>query len=70
MKRLPDEQVNVKYSTCNKCDGIVRAAVEHEMNTISKNSFAKEVFKYNLSVKVLPLLEYRKAKLEWCKCNN
>ena len=29
---LPEEQVKVKISTCQKCDGIVRCAIEHKLN--------------------------------------
>lgn len=67
-KRLPDEEVNVKLSICGKCNGIVRIAVEHIMDRKSKNEFAKEVIKYNLSVKQQPLLEYRKANAKLCGC--
>ena len=66
--RLPDEEVKIKLSLCQKCNGIVRAAVEHQMNTKSKNEFLKEVMKYDLSVKTIPLLEYRSGKNEWCNC--
>lgn len=63
---LSDEEVKIKLSLCNTCNGIVRAAAEHMMTTKSKNEFAKEVFKHNLSVKTISLLEYRKHELEWC----
>lgn len=65
-ERWPDEKVNVKLSICNKCGGIVRVAVEHVMDTKSKNEFMREVFKYNLTVKTQPLLEYREQNAEWC----
>lgn len=68
MKRLPEEEVVVKISVCQKCNGLVRTAVKHMINTKSKNSFMKEVMEYNLSVKEQPLLDYRKENADWCKC--
>ena len=67
-ERLSDEQVNVKMSLCGDCNGIVRVAVEHMMDRKSKNNFAKEVLEGNLSVKSMPLLEYREKKPDWCDC--
>lgn len=66
--RLADEDVKIKLSLCRKCNGIIRAAVEHKMDTKSKNEFLKEVMKYDLSVKTIPLLEYKEVKNRWCKC--
>lgn len=68
MERLPEEEVVVKISVCNKCNGIVRTAVKHMMDRKSKNDFAKEVMEYNLSVKEQPLLEYREKNPDWCEC--
>lgn len=67
-ERLPDEEVKVKVSSCGKCKGIVRAAVEHKMDTKSRNAFMKEVMKYDLAVTTVPLLEFRKSKPDWCEC--
>lgn len=67
-KQIPAEQAIVKISTCNKCGGIVRIAMKHMLDTKRKNEFAKEVLKYNLSVKEQLLSEYRKANTEFCKC--
>ena len=66
--RLADENVKIKLSLCQKCNGIIRAAVEHKMDTKSKNEFLKEVMKYDLSVKTIPLLEYNEVKNRWCIC--
>ena len=66
---LPDEEVIVKISLCNICDGIIRTAVKHMMTLKTKNSFAKEVMEHNLSVKEQSLLDYRKANAKWCECN-
>ena len=66
--RLADEYVKVNISICQKCNGIIRAAVEHQMNTKSKIEFLKEVMKYDLSVKTIPLLEYKEVKNHWCEC--
>lgn len=67
-ERLPDEKVFIKISSCNNCNGIIRAAVEHEMDTKMKNEFSKEVMKYNLNVSSISLLEYRKDFKQWCDC--
>ena len=67
-ERLPDEEVNVKMSLCGECNGIIRVAVEHMMDRKSKNEFAKEVLEGNLSVKSMPLLEYREKQPDWCDC--
>lgn len=67
-EEIPDEKVSIKLSVCNGCDGIVRAAVEHLMDVKMKNEFMREVMQYNLSVKSIPLLEYRKQLSAWCKC--
>jgi hypothetical protein len=67
-KELPIEKVIVKISSCNKCQGIVRVAIEHTMDTKSKTSFGKEVVKYNLSVKSIPLIDYKKMDPDWCEC--
>lgn len=69
MENLPDDQVRIKLSSCNMCDGVVRASVEHMMDKKSKSEFANEVMEYNLSVTSIPLLEYRKNTLAWCKCS-
>jgi hypothetical protein len=68
LTRLPNNEVNVKLSLCNKCKDIVRAAIEHEMDKASKKDFMKEVLKYNLDVKTIPLLDYRNNKPNWCNC--
>lgn len=68
MKMPTDEDAIVKISYCSKCEGIVRSSIEQTMNRKSKLEFAKEVMIYNLSVKSMPLLEYRKLNWEWCKC--
>ena len=68
-ERLPDEQVVVKLSYCNKCDGVITCAVLHKMDAASKREFMKEVMKYDLSVKYVPLLEFRAGPIKWCDCN-
>ena len=56
---LPEEQVKVKISTCPKCEGMVRCAVEHKMDKDSEKDFYKEVTKYKLNVKtILPYQKY------------
>lgn len=68
VEEIKDEDVKIKVSCCGNCNGIIRAAVSHMMDIKSKNSFMKEVMKYNLSVKEIPLLEYREGYLKWCDC--
>lgn len=68
MKKLPEEEVIVKISSCQKCDGIVTTAVKHLMTTKTKNIFMKDVLNYNLSVKEKPLLEMRAENANWCEC--
>ena len=65
MKDLSDELVKIVIASCPKCDGGVRFGVEHMMD---KKDFYKEVVKYNLTVKTIPLLEYQKNKPTWCEC--
>jgi hypothetical protein len=69
-ERLPDSEVKVKVSYCQSCNGWVRIAILHMMSTKTKNEFAKEVMEYNLSVKEVPLLEWRKETTEMCNCNS
>ena len=68
--RMRDEEVKIKISSCQKCNNMVRGAVLHKMTVKSRNDFAKEVMKYNLSVQEIPLLEYRANDLKWCDCKN
>lgn len=67
-KNLPDEEVVVKMSICNKCNGVVRTAVVHLMTASGKKEFMNEVSKHNLNIKHQPLLEYRKDNPKWCDC--
>lgn len=62
-----EADVTVKMSKCQDCEGVVRVAVEHKMDTKAKNRFAKEVVEHNLAVVSIPLLEYRKG-VEFCEC--
>jgi hypothetical protein len=65
--KLPDDKVNVKISSCKDCKNVIRVAVEHMMSEASKKEFYKEVTKFELDVKTIPLLEYRKG-VDWCRC--
>ena len=69
LRDLPESEVKVKVSSCNYCKNVVRVAVEHMMNETSKKDFYKEVAKYELEVKTIPLLEYRKG-VDFCNCSN
>jgi len=68
MNDLPDEQVLVKVSNCKKCTGIVRVAILHTMDAKSTGEFEREVKKHDLSVKTIPLLQYREEPPLWCRC--
>jgi hypothetical protein len=68
--RLPDEEVEVKISICQKCDGIVTVAVSHLMDKQTMRSFYKDVVNHDLLIKQQPLLDYRKEDADWCKCEN
>lgn len=67
---LPDEEVKLKISTCKKCSGIVRTAVEHMMSQKSKRDFSKEAFQHDLAISTISLIEYRAKKIKWCDCEN
>lgn len=64
---LPESEVRIKISTCPKCEGGVTFAVEHKMSKEMKKEFVKDVMDYNLNVKSIPLIEYRKGH-KWCEC--
>jgi len=57
--KIEEKDVKVKISYCPECGGACRIAIEHAMTKQSKKDFMKEVFKYNLDVKTIPLNEYR-----------
>lgn len=65
---LPEEEVKIKISTCKKCNGIIRTAVEHMMSQKSKRDFSKEAFEYDLTISTISLIEYRTNKIKWCDC--
>lgn len=64
-----ESEVKVKISSCQKCGGLVRVAVLHEMNTKSKNEFAKEVIEHDLAVKTQLLTDFRNENPKWCNCS-
>jgi len=65
---LEEKDVKVKMSVCPECGNSIRLAVEHMMDTKSKNEFAKEVMKYDLQVKTITLEEYRSNNIQlFCK---
>ena len=39
LKKIPDEEVNIKLSSCLKCNGVVTASVEHMMDSKMKKEF-------------------------------
>lgn len=67
---LPEEEVNIKISSCPTCKGAVRFAVEHCMTAETKKDFYNEVSKHNLNVSTIPLLQYRQRPPKWCSCPN
>lgn len=60
----------VKISTCNICDGVVRAAAKDYLqeDKSASREFYNEVRKYDLGVSELPLDQYKKTA--WCICKN
>lgn len=66
---LPEEEVKIKISTCKKCNGLIRTAVEHMMSQKSKRDFSKEAFEHDLAISTISLIEYRATKIKWCDCN-
>ena len=65
---MEDKDVKIKMSVCPECGNAIRIAVEHEMDTKSKNEFAKEVMKYDLQVKTISLEQYRSSNIQlYCK---
>jgi len=65
-----ERDVKVKMSICPECGNAIRVAVEHTMDTKSKNEFAKEVMKHDLRVKTISLDEYRSSNIQmYCKGN-
>jgi hypothetical protein len=66
---IPEEDVKIKISTCKKCNGIIRTAVEHMMSMKSKREFSKEAFEYDLAISTISLIEYRASKIKWCDCD-
>lgn len=67
-KEIPDDQVRIKQSICGVCNGWVRSAVAHMLSTRESTDFAKEAMKYNLSIREIPLKEYREQKVSMCAC--
>lgn len=67
---IEERDVKVKMSICPECGNAIRVAVEHTMDTKSKNEFAKEVMKHDLQVKTISLDEYRSSNIQmYCKDN-
>jgi hypothetical protein len=66
--KMEDKNVKIKMSVCPECGNAICVAVEHTMDTKSKNEFAKEVMKYDLQVKTISLEEYRSSNIQmYCK---
>lgn len=68
-KKVTDEDVIVKVSICQKCNGRVRSAIKHLMSKSMVNEFSKEAFEYNLLVKEYTLPEFRKLEINQCVCS-
>lgn len=61
---LNEKDVKVKMSICPECGSAVRLAIEHKMDKSSKKNFMKEVEKYFLDIRTIPLIEYRHSKIK------
>lgn len=66
---IEEKDVKVKMSICPECKNAVRVAIEHTMDKSSKKDFMKEVYEYNLDIKTISLVEYRKSKIQ-LGCND
>ena len=65
---VQEKDVKIKMSVCPECGNAIRVAVEHTMDTKSKNEFMKEVMKLDLQVKTISLEEYRSSNIQlYCK---
>lgn len=65
---MKDEDVKIKISQCQTCNGNVRVAVLHMMTEETKVDFKNEAFKNNLAIKEVPLKEYKRTKYTHCLC--
>jgi len=65
---MEDKNVKIKISQCQVCGGNVRIAVLHMMTDETKADFKNEAFENNLSIKEVPLKEYRETKYTHCLC--
>jgi hypothetical protein len=71
MTHEPDtEEKKLKVSVCQSCNGWVRAAALDYFKTSTKarNEFMREVAKYNLAVREIPLTEWQQLKMPTCNC--
>lgn len=64
------ETPTIRLSICKTCGGHVTASVKWMQTIESKAEFDAEVYIYDLEVKEMPLEEYRKIKITWCKCQS
>lgn len=67
--KLADDQIILKMSICGKCKNMVRVAGVHDMTKESTKEFLNEVLVYNLSVKEMSLIDYRKENPDFCECD-
>jgi hypothetical protein len=63
------EIVNLKISSCQKCKGIVRVAVEHLMNRKAKSDFALEAIENDLTISSVALSEHKSRENIFCRCH-
>jgi hypothetical protein len=66
---IEEKDVKVKMSICPECGNAVRIAILHTMTKESTKDFMKEVSKYNLDIKTISLIEYRKSNIK-LGCND
>jgi hypothetical protein len=66
---IEEKDVKVKMSICPECGNAVRVAILHTMTKESTKDFMKEVSKYNLDIKTISLIEYRKSNIK-LGCND
>jgi len=68
MEQLEEYKVQVIISYCQKCNGWVTVAIKHLMSQKENTQFMRDVIKYDLLIKTMPLVEYRNTKMNSCNC--
>lgn len=65
---IPESEVEIKITTCKKCNGWITCSVWHMMDEKDRRDFYKEASKYDLDIQTIPLLKWRTDNLHMCDC--